>query len=278
MLGKGVVTGIRIRQRSTLQSFVTLLIFVSVVLEPRIVLGSIQCAKVGEQRTRYGITEVCRPVGGQLQWVKQTTTTTTLRKAATTTTKPPVRPTRKPTTTTTNPPVRPTRKPTTTTSTVASALRGQHGKMIGSTTLWSSGNIVWGLLGRTSQFSIELNSSEAGLVVAANFPTAQSTGIPCSNGGEQFYLVSAFMWLGPGQTIIEGPKYALPVLNNTDGLCSWGLLSLHTLWSQNQWFDMNLQRLSVPPAPFYIKFRVDNRRTREVFDVPWVLINVNAYP
>jgi alpha-tubulin suppressor-like RCC1 family protein len=67
------------------------------------VSGSSACNQVGEQRTRYGITEVCRPVGGQLQWVKQSSTTTTLRRATTKTTKPPARPARKSTTTTVKP-------------------------------------------------------------------------------------------------------------------------------------------------------------------------------
>jgi hypothetical protein len=132
--------------------------------------------------------------------------------------------------------------------------------------------------GNTAKLSIEVNSSQEFLVVAGKFPAANTTGIACFNGGEKFYLISAFKSRDQGQTIIEGPKYALPILNNTDGLCSWNLLALHTLWSQNQWSDIGLQRLSVPPAPFYIKFSVNNFRTREFFETPWVLINAGAYP
>ena len=215
-------------------------------------LASAACGRVGESRTVYGATEICRPVSGRLQWVKQTSaTTTTVNK---TTIKP------------TNPPTRKVNKTTTTTTTP----RGVHGKKLGLTPLWTGGvNKQYGI----NFFAYKGVSGLDGIAITFFFPPASLYG--CENGGPTVYRFNYYKASTFGEILFYG-RQEIPVSNNTDGLCSIRVLSLHALFYGSDWRAAGGQMTSTPPPPFYVKFKLENLRNSEVFESPFVLVDLNA--
>ena len=240
--------------------------------------ASSQCLKVGEKRTVYGVTEICRPVSGGLRWVKLVAATTvpTVRPSVSTKSSQPKQ-------------VRPKTVNTTTMTTIAPV---PHGKKLGTTTLWSS---------RDGRFAILINAynalSDDRIVVAIFAPTALSIDPRCLEGTARVGRVYAW---------VAAPIIRIETFFSSDGRQSWR--SLYQNYKPNSWYAENPTRgcsedwqsilelysggywrswpdskdphgpLIAPPAPAHVKFTFENLRTGEFFESPSILVDPSAIP
>lgn len=145
-----------------------------------------------------------------------------------------------------------------------------HGKRLGRIPLWTSGvNKQYQIIFNVYQTADALN----GITISVTFPPASIYG--CVINGPKVYRFSYYKSSTFGE-ILDAGRQELPIINNSDGLCSIRELSLHSLFFNDKWMDIKGNRTPTPPPPFYVKFKLENLSNGEVFESPFVLVDLSA--
>lgn len=243
---------------------------------PTPVNASGQCLKVGEKRTVYGVTEVCRPVSGGPRWVKNSTLTTLA----------PTRPT--PSTKAIQPKTSRT-EGTLATSTTAAATRGTHGKLYGRYTVWESAD-------KRFDINIYVGRERSGLeviYVAAKIPkgleidpacSAQSPPISQIQGyfseAQYDYLEKRYLLPGSSGTYTRWDTRSLVTVPGRENLlstCDARYVHLFYWFDGGRWQDAHGNSTGDgPQAANWAKFTFRNLRTGEIFESPAVLVETSV--
>jgi hypothetical protein len=167
----------------------------------------------------------------------------------------------------------PTKPPRSTTTTTTLPPIGSHGKREGRTTLWSSADNRYQIYVNVGRFT----NGEEGVTVFGTFPPAKTIDPGCSASSAPIYERKKFSSLD-GVNGTEGYTTLIP-RSSGDDYCGTPGVGLWSLYSTSSgWRTTNYKRTETAPPAEFVKFQLTNKRTNEVIESPWVLVDPNAIP
>ena len=114
--------------------------------------------------------------------------------------------------------------------------------------------------------------------VFTSFPRANTIDPGCSASSAPIYELKQFTSLDGVNGTEEGSPFLIPQASGRDG-CDVSGVGVWTLYHTNLgWRTTNYKRTETAPPAEFVKFQLTNKRTNEVIESPWVLVDPNAIP